>query len=92
LPLDAGAFGLPLDAGAFGLALDAGAFGLPLNDLVAAERSEAAFERSVLLGIVDPQRGRGRESFSDKAFSMWSVVARRQLPTPLASFVQRHLD
>jgi hypothetical protein len=27
--------------------------------------------------------GRGRESFSGNAFSMWSIVARKRLPTPL---------
>ncbi len=28
--------------------------------------------------------GRGRESFSEKACTMWLVVARKRLPTPYA--------
>jgi hypothetical protein len=45
LPSDTVAFGLPSDTVAFGLPSDTVAFGLPLNDLVAAERREAALGR-----------------------------------------------
>jgi hypothetical protein len=32
---------------------------------------------------VSRHRGRGRELFSGKPFSMWLIVARKRLPTPL---------